>query len=46
MHYPEYAHLGFKFLCSAWGFISINYMSATLEQRERKLAILSKNTTK
>ncbi len=40
MRYPEYAHIGFKILCTIWGFHTIRYMETTMWQRERKLEYL------
>lgn len=38
--YPEYAHLGFKFLCAFWGFQNITYMYASMDYRQKKYDLL------
>ena len=46
MSYPEFAHIGFKILCTIWGVHTIRYMETTMWQRERKLTYLQKMVEK
>ena len=36
MHYPEFGHLGFKFLCAAYGWYSLQHMQLAADQREQQ----------
>ena len=38
--YPELGHIGFKILCTIYGFTSIQYMYATMSQRQQTISLL------
>ena len=40
MAYQEYAHIGFKILCTIWGVHTIRYMEITVRQQADKLEYL------
>jgi len=44
-NYPELGHIGFKILCTIYGFTSIQYMYATVEQRYKKISLLQEQNT-
>ncbi len=38
--YPEFAHIGFKFLCSIWGLRSIQHMFFIEDYKRNKYNLL------
>ena len=46
MSYPEYAHLGFKILCTFWGIHSINYMNIMIHQKQKIIDLMTTKNEK
>jgi hypothetical protein len=40
MKYPEFAHIGFKIICTCWFISTSSSMSRYVEQKEREIATL------
>jgi hypothetical protein len=41
--YPEFAHIGFKVLCSIWGLRTIVHMNFIEDYKRQKLLLLQNN---
>ena len=44
-NYPELGHIGFKILCTIYGFTSIQYMRVMVEQRYKTISLLEEQNT-
>ncbi len=42
--YPEFAHIGFKVLCSIWGLRSILHMNFMEDYKRKKILLLQNHS--